>query len=255
MNTEEHIEEIAHRSIEISKPAQEIATQEQPAQVGEVAAIVSMIERAAMNPAVDIDKMERLLQMQERVFERQAQVEFNAAFARMQPELPAVERLGKSNTGDYGRWEDIQAAIQPVIARHGFGLSFKTNVTSDTITVTAILRHAGGHDDSTELALPADKSGSKNAVQAVGSSVSYGKRYTACALLNIQVGGEDNDGAGEPVSPEQLKKILTLLEDTNSDVEKFCKWAKIDAVKFLPAARFNETVGMLHQKEQKAVSA
>ena len=147
----------------------EQATELQPVQQSEVAAIIQVIERAAMNPNVDIDKMERLLQMQERVIERNAKAAFNAAFARMQPDLPAIEKNGKSNNGAYGLWEDIQGGIQPVLAKHGFALSFKTKVEQDAITVTAILHHEEGHDDSTDLKLPTDKSGSKNAVQAVGS--------------------------------------------------------------------------------------
>lgn len=183
----------------------EQTTELQPVQQSEVAAIIQVIERAAMNPNVDIDKMERLLQMQERVIERNAKAAFNAAFARMQPDLPAIEKNGKSNNGAYGLWEDIQGGIQPVLAKHGFALSFKTKVEQDAITVTAILHHEEGHDDSTDLKLPTDKSGSKNAVQAVGSSVSYGKRYAACALLNIRVGGEDDDGSatGEIVNHDQ----------------------------------------------------
>jgi len=50
------------------------------------------------------------------------------------------------------------------------------------------------------MTLPLDNSGSKNAVQAVGSSVSYGKRYVMAALLNITTRGEDDDGnAAAPI--------------------------------------------------------
>ena len=42
-------------------------------------------------------------------------------------------------------------------------------------------------------AQPAEASGNRNAVQAVASSVSYGKRYTASALLNLTSHGEDDD--------------------------------------------------------------
>ncbi|WP_340146807.1 ERF family protein [Halomonas sp. PA16-9] len=42
------------------------------------------------------------------------------------------------------------------------------------------------------MLLPADISGNKNAVQAFGSSTSYGKRYVLSALLNITRGQDDN---------------------------------------------------------------
>jgi hypothetical protein len=40
-----------------------------------------------------------------------------------------------------------------------------------------------------------DSSGGKNNIQGMGSSFSYGKRYTTTALLNIVTEGEDDDGA------------------------------------------------------------
>ncbi|WP_185835578.1 ERF family protein [Pseudomonas aeruginosa] len=62
----------------------------------------------------------------------------------------------------------------------------------------------------------ADTSGNKNAVQAVASSVSYGKRYTAGALLNFTTHGEDDDAftAAAPVliTEAQAKQLKSLLD-------------------------------------------
>jgi len=63
-----------------------------------------------------------------------------------------------------------------------------------------------------------DTSGSKNGVQAVASSVSYGKRYTAGLLLNITTTGEDDDGNGPAakitprVTSAQAAQLAMLLE-------------------------------------------
>ena len=48
------------------------------------AALLQVIARAAADPAVDIDKMERLLAMQERVMERNAEAAFNDAMRAAQ---------------------------------------------------------------------------------------------------------------------------------------------------------------------------
>lgn len=58
---------------------------------------------------------------------------------------------------------------------------------------------------STRLRLPPDLSGDKNSIQAVGSSVSYGKRYTACALLNITSRGEDDARSAAGCASPQTK--------------------------------------------------
>jgi len=199
--------------------AVEVVSQQTPAApvVSESAAIIQVIERAAMNPNVDIDKMERLLQMQERIMERNARSAYAAALSRMQEHLPVIAENGRivvrdkvtkeviQSTG-YALWEDINEAIKPVLSAHGFALSFKTGLAPDgKITVTGILSHRDGHSEETTMILPHDSTGSKNAVQAVGSSTSYGKRYTACALLNITSRGEDDDGETAAKKPEEEK--------------------------------------------------
>lgn len=164
-----------------------------PATHGEGAAILSVISRAASDPNVDIDKMERLLQMHERMQDRQAAAEFAADLAEMQDALPSIgERGNAAGRYTYALWEDINAAIKPILKRYGFALSFRTDF-ADGIAVTGVLTHKSGHREETTIKLPADGSGNKNAVQAVASSVSYGKRYTAGALLNLTSHGEDDD--------------------------------------------------------------
>ena len=173
---------------------QNIATTDnQPVSITDQSAMLAVIERAARDPQVDVAKMEKLMELQERYQARQAKIEFDAAMAEMQPDLPSVgERGNAANRYTYALWEDINAAIKPVLKRHGFALSFRTSF-DDGIAVTGVLSHRSGHREETTIKLPADSSGNKNAVQAVASSVSYGKRYTAGALLNLTSHGEDDD--------------------------------------------------------------
>lgn len=138
--------------------------------------VMSVISRAAADPNCDIDKLERLLQMHERMQDRQAAAEFAADLAEMQDALPSIgERGNAAGRYTYALWEDINAAIKPILKRYGFALSFRTDF-ADGISVTGVLTHKSGHREETTIKLPADGSGNKNAVQAVASSVSYGKR-------------------------------------------------------------------------------
>lgn len=218
------------------------------------ASIISVIERAALNPDVDIDKMEQLLEMQERIMARDAEAAFNVALAEMQPKLPTIVARDKGQSSKYAKWEKIQPLIMPIISQHGFALSFKTDTSNDKITVTAILRHKEGHSDQTSLPLPSDTSGNKNNVQAVGSSVSYGKRYTATALLNLNVAGEDDDGekagAGELITEEQLAELSDKIMTTDSDIQQFCKYFKITALNALPVSKFEAAMKALERKAQ-----
>lgn len=183
--------------------------------VGESATVLSIIQHAATNPEVDIDKMERLMAMHERIQARQAETAYSEALAAMQIELPEITERGgiKNSSGKvqstYALWEDINEAIKPILSKHGFALSFRTDCSAG-VKVTGVLSHKAGHKETTEMLLPADTSGSKNNVQAIASSVSYGKRYTAGALLNLTSRGEDDDGKAAGQRPQNEKKKPAL---------------------------------------------
>lgn len=150
----------------------------------ESTAIIQAIERAALNPDVDIDKMERLLQMQERVMDRQAMMAYNAAMAAMQTELPSIEERGQTNNGCYATLEDIVDTVRPIMQKHGFAVSFRIQTQERGIEVIGVLMHKDGHREETSMVLPADMSGNKNAVQAFGSSTSL--REALCTLRPSQ---------------------------------------------------------------------
>lgn len=170
--------------------------------IGFGASLLEVISKAARDPAVDIDKMERLLQMQERVERRNAEVAFAEAFADMQPHLPSITMNGQivhngKVISEFSDWPNINKVVAPVLAQFGFSLSFKPAkaAIAGQTAVTAILRHKLGHSDEATLDLPTDGSGAKNAVQGVGSSLTYGKRYCGVLILNLTIEGEDDDGS------------------------------------------------------------
>jgi hypothetical protein len=228
---------------------------DQPQQLAQIepSPMYSMIERAARDPAVDIDKLERLMLMQERAIAREAKASYDAAMADMQPKLPSIgERGNAAGRYTYALWEDVNAAIKPVLVEYGFALTFRTS-HENGITVTGVLSHRAGHREETSITLPADSSGNKNAVQAVASSVSYGKRYTASALLNLTSHGEDDDAyraAVATISDMQEIQINDMLEGTGSDKAAFLKWCKVERVSAIPADRFDSVMAQLKKKEK-----
>ncbi len=216
----------------------------------ETTSIIQVIERAALNPDVNIDKMGRLLEMQERIYAREAVILYSENFAAMQTKLPEIPKLGKGHgTITYALWEDVNDLIKPVLSEYGFGLSFKVSNAEDGITVTAVLRHRGGHLEETSFTFKADTTGSKNAIQAVGSSMSYGKRYTAAALLNLTYRGEDDDGAGafavNPVSEEQAITIREMVESVGANEAKFLAVMKAESIGAIPTAKYDTAIKKL----------
>lgn len=227
--------------------------------------LLQVIAAAARDPNVDIDKMERLLQMQERVQARDAEEAFNIAFAAMQPELPHITVKNKivhngRVISEYADWPSISKAITPVLSAHGFGLNFGGSNSATEKTTVAKLRHVGGHVEINEITLPHDTSGAKNKVQAIGSSSTYGQRYTACPLVGVVVHGEDDDGqsAGntpqaeglsDAVRSEIIVKCDAVTKATGKDqVTAICKAYSVGSIDDLTKAQGNQVLGRLAAK-------
>lgn len=238
------------------------------APVAQATSLMEVIARAAADPQTDVGKLERLLEMYERITAHQAKAAYTAAMVTMKPKLPVIERRGMITITDkathtkviqetpYALWEHIDEAITPILSEHGFALTFRSGVTGDgKITVTGVLSHRDGHSEETTITLPHDSSGSKNAVQAVGSSTSYGRRYTATLLLNICTKGEDDDGqaagASGLITEDQCEKIFDLIKSTKADTAKFCSFMGVASIPDIKAKDFDRAMHALNLKNQK----
>ena len=222
--------------------------------------IMAVISRAAADPTCDIDKLERLMAMHERMQARDAEAEFNAAMAAMQSDIPSIAERGAivvngQKRSDYATFEDINDVIKPIMQQHGFAITFKVENIAQGLSVTGILMHRAGHRESTTMLLPLDTSGSKNAVQAVGSSTSYGKRYVMSALLNLTTRGEDDDGhAAVPtatVTAIQARQLQSLL-DKCSDKAKEAFAGMYGTTNDVSKSEFDRVLGGLTKSAAKA---
>lgn len=221
--------------------------------------MVALIERFTMNPDIDVAKLEKLLDMHERMQEREARRAFACAFSQMQAEFPEIEKRGEiKHSGKlqstYARWEDINAVIKPVLSKFGFSLSFRTATAENAINLTAVLRHEDGHEDTDTISLPFDTSGSKNAVQARGSTVSYGKRYTAINILNLSARDEDDDGQGSnigTIAPEQFIRLRDRIEEVGADEGRLLAFFRASSLEQFPASKLPDAFAMLDRKAKE----
>lgn len=199
--------------------------------------LVQMIERMASDPAVDVDKFERFMAMHERLQAQDAKAQFFAAFAVMQGQLPKIIGTAKVTAGPmngktYANNADIVTVARPILCEHGFSLMFKPSFPAPgQMLITGILGHKGGHFETAEFLGPDDTTGSKNAIQARGSTQEYGIRYTTRALLNITSGEVDDDGAaaGKPESPADYDKALEFLAKAATEGQRAfaAEWSNV----------------------------
>jgi hypothetical protein len=218
-----------------------------------ISPMVAMIERIAMDPSIPIDRLEQMLAMKERLDAKAAEQAFAAAFALASSEFPNIPMNGKGDKQKpYALLKDIIGYTRPVLSQHGLALSFGVESHIDRVIVTAELMHIGGYRKTTAMELPKDTSGSKNAVQAVGSSQTYGQRYTAQALLGLSLGDDtDDDGksaTGGKIDADQYFELRNLMDRAEADEAKFCAYLKVTNLEELPTKLFANAVSALRKK-------
>lgn len=183
---------------------------------------VEMFERLARDPSVDVEKLERLIAMQERIMRHNAKSAFDASFAAMQADMPEVDERGQILVkgvlrSTYATLEDIHAAVKPVLRAHGFAIRHRTEWPDDkanVIRIVGILSHEQGHSEESIFQAPMDRSEFRTDIQSMGSTVSYGRRYTTLDLLNIATRKADDDGrtAGQPQPPNGFQNWWTDMQ-------------------------------------------
>lgn len=182
---------------------------------------------------------------------------FNAALTAAKAEIRPIARRTKGHNGNYADLSTIADAIDPILSVHGLSYRHKLDQGSSGITVTCILAHVLGHKETTTVTAAADTSGSKNSIQAIGSTQTYLMRYTLIAALGLSTTKDDDGlaaGTGELVSIEQIEQLRALLTETSSDTAKFCQVMKVETLAGIPASRFKDAVAKLNAKKQRVTS-
>lgn len=229
--------------------------------------VFALISAAAKDPNCDPAKMTTLYELQKNIIADAAARAFTDDFIALQAALPTIRADGRieieakpgkrGQSTPYASFQNIMKTVKPLLREHGFTLSFEPDIAPGTdgrIIMRGHLAHQKGHTRSCAIMLPLETSGSKNNVQGVGSSISYGKRYATIALLNIISNAkEDADLDGhdpkkvidgevivesEKISPKQRAEVIAAIEDCGVGLERFCQHFEIKAVADLLASQF-----------------
>jgi hypothetical protein len=166
---------------------------------------MAMLREALTNPDVNPEKAVVMADLMFRMEDRDREATFIAAKTAAIAEMPRIGQDGFNThlKSRYAKWETMQPIVNRVLTRHGLALSFVVGGDAGKLTVRPVLQGHGWTEQGEAMPLPMDKGPGRSDVQAVGSSISYGKRYAAMAMLNILQAGvaEDDDGAGGSTDP------------------------------------------------------
>ncbi len=203
---------------------------DQPPRALAVTATPSDLLRMAVEQGADLDRLERLMALQERWEAGEAKKAYAVAFGAFKAEAVRILKNRAVTDGplkgkSYAELHSVVDAVTPALSRHGLSSSWRlTKDEKDWIEVTCTLTHVGGHSDSVSMGGPPDAGGAKNAIQARASTISYLERYTLKAITGTAEGGEDTDGNNPPAIPDDL--LMAAREAAMQGWGPFSAWIK-----------------------------
>lgn len=180
----------------------------------------------AIEQGADIDKLERLMGLQERWEANQAKKAFDeahAAFKKVGVEIIKRKQVDFTNkSGSRTKYKhaelaDVVEALAPALSEHGFSWKWTLKQGDRWLDVTCTLTHKAGHSESVTLGGPPDDSGGKNSIQQIVSTKTYLERHTLKAIAGVAEKGEDDDGAGGPKQTTDITALLVGLGGATTD--------------------------------------
>lgn len=229
---------------------------------------MQLLQHALQNNA-GLDVLERLMGLQERWETNEARKQYNAAIADARAELKPIiktRRAGFDAKKEGGRrteyqfegLSDIADNVDEVLGRHG--LSYRWRTTSEInepVKVTCIVSHRAGHSEENTLTAGRDDSGSKNPIQAIGSTITYLQRYSLKAALGLAAAPDDDAHASdtpvELISDEQLVLLGDKLPTARSR-QLFLDKYQIEKLNQLPADKFDEAMAAIDARTKRQQS-
>ena len=210
-------------------------------------AVLGLIERVALDPGADAEKLEGMMAMYETLKAKEAELAYNAAKGRILKKLAGIKivknrsalneingampQKGAPEPFKYAPLEEIDKHLRPLLVEEEMDLSYSDEpAEGGAMRIRGRLKHLpGGYYEDSFMSAPPDTTGGKSNVQAVGSTNSYLRRYVACNIFNIVVVGDDDDGNGGTIEEAQSRTILALIKKAKVG-PKFLKYMKAQSV-------------------------
>jgi hypothetical protein len=216
---------------------------------------MEMLARAITSGAAP-ETLEKMMAMQERWESNQARKLYDKAIAAAKAE---IKPIAKNRTVSHGSGKtsyqhedlaEIERSVVPALSKYGLSYRFRTSAEKDRIVVTCIVSHEGGYSEENSLAGPPDTSGAKNAIQAIGSTVTYLQRYSLKAALGLSASIDDDGAGGDAadtffVDAAQIAELRKLIERSGRTEELFCKKFMAEKIELLPVSKFETATTFL----------
>jgi ERF superfamily len=210
----------------------------------------------AIQQNLDIEKLERLMELQERWKREQARTAYYEALSRFQSLVPRIPKRKKVQFNQtqysYAPLADIEETIKPAMLDCGLTKRWEIKDDAETIMVTCVITHVQGHSETTAMAAAPDASGSKNVIQQRGSTITYLQRYTLIGALGLATADDDIDARlgipADPITESQALDLKALMEEVKADHDKFLEYAGVQKIGDIPAKDYKKLIRALEAK-------
>lgn len=210
----------------------------------------------ALNSDIGLEKLEKLLELKERYEDNEARKAYHKAMAKFKANPPEIEKDAnvsyKQTSYNHATLGNVTTKINKSLAIHGLSASWKTEQKEGQIKVTCTITHMYGFSESTSLTAMPDTSGSKNSIQAIGSTTTYLQRYTILALTGLATKEQDNDGVvidNEKITENQVSQLTDMILAINKSVDDYCSYLKVNDLSEIPMNLFGRCVSELAPME------
>jgi len=188
--------------------------------------------RRALDSGADLDRLERLMDLQQRYEEneaRKAYVADMAEFKRNPPEIIKDKQVGYTGKDGFVGYShaslgNVTSAIVEGLAQHGFSHRWDTEQSGPNVTVTCVLTHRMGHSERTTLSAAKDDSGKKNNIQQVASAITYLQRYTLLAATGLATKDQDDDGTKAELDTSLADNWIARVNAAPTDADVVKVW-------------------------------
>lgn len=156
-----------------------------------------------------------------------------AALVELQAALPSVTKGKKASvktdsgmyTYDYADLAAITAELLPKLAGVGLSFSAKPTVQDGAFVLVYTLRHTSGESDSGVYPLPDP---GKTKPQALGSAITYARRYALCSITGLAPESDDDDARAANKTRRAVQSEEAVLAQLKGDIWALAKSRGID---------------------------
>ena len=263
--TEENMEQAS--LLEQGTQSAEVGAQLTPIGVKREMTTTEMIIVAAQDKNTDAAKIRELYNIKRDIEADEARAAFYRAMKDCQAEMKPIVRnaVNEQTHSKYAKLEQIDKAIKPVYQKYGFAIMWNSPMMEGDgkkVNVSCKVIHTSGHAEPFTLPGPLDLTGmkgtpNKTEMHALGSSLSYLKRYLKMFIFDLQVTDEDDDAQSlDWITEDQYLTIMTMLSDCGyrpgtQEMAGFLLFASADEVKHIHKAHYEKVIMGLRQKSAK----